>query len=91
LLDKAKSLYLEGKYEEAITWIDKALEIDPGNAQVLNSKTLALYNKGLTLDNIGNHEEAITWYDKALEIDPVNIDILNNKCRCNLEIDTGLP
>jgi len=37
-----------GKSEEAITWYDKALAVDPG----------------FVSGYIGQPEEAITWYDK---------------------------
>ena len=50
-----------GKYEEAITWYDKALVDNPNYLDALN-------NKGYALDNLGKYEEAITWYDKALDI-----------------------
>jgi len=51
--------------EEAITYYDKALEIDPYDTLVLN-------NKGGALAALGRYEEAITYYDKVLAIDPDN-------------------
>ena len=41
-LEKANSLYDQGKYQEAITWYDKALAIDPNDVDALNGKTQAL-------------------------------------------------
>ncbi|MEB3340484.1 tetratricopeptide repeat protein [Okeania sp.] len=52
-----------GKYLEAISAYDKALEFKPENDQ-------AWYNKGIALKNLGRHEQAISAYDKALEIKP---------------------
>jgi tetratricopeptide (TPR) repeat protein len=51
---------------------DKALEIDPQNAD-------AYYNKGLSLSILKNYPEAIECYDKALEINPQNADAYYNK------------
>lgn len=51
-----------GKYE-ALSWIDKALEVDPNNIH-------ALTLKGSLLIDLGKTEEALTWINKALAIDP---------------------
>ena len=72
LTDKGISLADLGKYEEAIEWYDKALEID--------SKYLhALIYKGLALKNLDKFEESIAWYDKALAIQPKDVSALTNK------------
>ena len=52
-----------GRYEEAITSYDKALELKPDLHQ-------AWTNRGVALGNLGRYEEAIASYDKALEIKP---------------------
>jgi|GEM_PF-7021619 len=52
-----------GLYQEALTFFDKALEIDP-------KYTYAWNNKGVALYNLGRNEEEIACYEKALEIDP---------------------
>jgi tetratricopeptide (TPR) repeat protein len=72
LIDKGNSLSVSGQYEEAITFYDKILAIDPNDVN-------ALYNKGMSLDNLGQYQEAITYYDKALAIDPNYDYALNNK------------
>ena len=61
-----------GRYEEALTAYDKAIEIDPQNATVWS-------NKGDVLHLFGRHEEALIAYDKALEIDPQNAEVWDNK------------
>ena len=55
LISKAESMEAQDKLSEAIKYYDKALEIDPNNALVLN-------NKGFDLNRLGN--------DEALRIDP---------------------
>jgi tetratricopeptide (TPR) repeat protein len=54
-----------GRYEEAISSYDKALEIKPDNDEVWN-------NRGFALGILDRYEEAIASYDKALEIKPDN-------------------
>ena len=65
-----------GRHEEAIHCLDKALEIDPQNAETW-------INKGWSLGQLqlGRHEEAIHRLDKALELDPQNGKAWNNKGR----------
>ena len=58
-----------GKYNEAITYLDRALAIDPNYKEALNDKGLALYN-------LGRYDEAITYFDMALAIDPNYKDAL---------------
>ena len=52
-----------GNYTQAISYLDKALTLDP------NDK-FALEEKGVNLDNLGNYTQAISYLDKALTIDP---------------------
>jgi tetratricopeptide (TPR) repeat protein len=52
-----------GKYEESITYYDRALAVNA-------SYVPALYNKALSLDKVGSHEEAQGMLDKAKELDP---------------------
>ena len=61
-----------GLNQEALTFFDKALKIDPRYAS-------AWYNKGVALYNLGRYEEAITCCEKALEIDPKYTSAWNNK------------
>jgi len=52
-----------GKYEESITYYDRALAV---NATYVP----AMYNKGISLEKLGNHAEAQGLFDKAKELDP---------------------
>jgi eukaryotic-like serine/threonine-protein kinase len=57
------SLRSLGRYEEAITCYDKALELEPRLAWAWN-------NKGEALQRLGRSGEALPCHDKALELDP---------------------
>jgi tetratricopeptide (TPR) repeat protein len=61
-----------GKYNEAIEYYDKALQIDPKHAYPWN-------NKGNALNSLGKYEEAIKYIDKSLELNPDTADALYNK------------
>lgn len=62
---KGYRLLKQGKYEEAIKYLDKALELDPKNAK-------ALYSKGLLLGKNKKYQESIKCFDKILEINSNN-------------------
>ena len=65
-------LFLTGSYEEALSYFDNALAIDP-------NYIYALLNKGNTLSDLGREQDAISYFDKALTVDPNNPDVLNSK------------
>jgi tetratricopeptide (TPR) repeat protein len=69
-----------GRYEEALSAYDKALEL-LNRTSPQDSESLAIYytNKGSTLDNFGRYEEAIQVYDQALALDPSYADAHINK------------
>ena len=68
---KAKSLHNLGRYQEAIRWFDKALEILP--------KAETWSGKGSSLRALGQLGEALECYDKAIAINPGFADAWNNK------------
>ena len=61
-----------GKFQEAITWYDKALETSP-------TDTFILENKAVALSELGKYDEAITYYDKVLTLEPNNANALDGK------------
>ena len=63
LNDKGVELSKAGNYEEAISILDKALQIEPNNVTYLNNKGLA------TLGQL-NYLEAFLIFKKVLEIMP---------------------
>ena len=64
LYNKGVTLSNLGKYEEAITWLDRSLEINPNFVD-------AMYNKADALGELGKYEESLVWTDKALTLKPV--------------------
>ena len=61
-----------GRYIEAIDSYDKALAINPTNAE-------AWYLRGHALGHLGQYVEAVNSYDKALSICPNDLDALKNR------------
>jgi Putative Zn-dependent protease, contains TPR repeats len=72
LYDMGVKKAMSGQYEEAITYYDKILEIDPDSGVIL-------WLKGIALDSLGKSQEAINYYDKALDLDPNNANSLLGK------------
>lgn len=65
------SLMQQGKFQDALQYFSKILNIDPNDP-------IALGNKGAALTQLNRHEEALVFYNKALQIDPTNTNVLNN-------------
>ena len=59
--NKGLALNSLGKYDEAIKCYDKAIEIDPDDADTWN-------NKGLALNSLGNDDEAKKCYDRSKKL-----------------------
>ena len=70
-VDTGKTLYDQGKFEEACAEYEKATQIQPRYA-------LAYYQWGKALDSLERYDEAIEKYRKATEIDPVYADAFCN-------------
>ena len=83
MYNKGLALDHLGRYEEAVTYFDKVLEINPDFAYALNGKVngikWSLLVKGLALIALGRSDEALTYFDNLLEISPKNLLALNNK------------
>src|SRR5215217_9641600 len=63
LIEKGDALVDENKYNEAIQYYDKALQIAPNDTETLFKKGDALYG-------LSSYTDAIQYFDKVLEIDP---------------------
>jgi tetratricopeptide (TPR) repeat protein len=62
----AGDLWRLGRFDEALTWYEKALEVDPRRAS-------AYLDIGMYYDLVlGKLDEAVVWYAKAISLDPGN-------------------
>ncbi len=61
--------FREGKYAEAISWFDRAIESDPTMAY-------AWHDRGVCLRELGRDEEALRNFDKAVELLPAEEELL---------------
>jgi tetratricopeptide (TPR) repeat protein/predicted Ser/Thr protein kinase len=73
--NKGFSLHNLGRLDEANHCYDKALELNPRDAQIW-------HNKGDNLQSLGHFDKAIRCYDKEFEIDPQNSHSWNSKGNC---------
>ncbi len=68
-VERAHELYERGRWEEAVSELRRAIEINP-------NISAWYFNLGLTLDMMERFEEALTAYQHALEIDPDDLELL---------------
>ncbi len=66
------SLLQEGKFQEALPYLDRILETEPNNVPIL-------LNKGSVLIALDRSDESITYFDRLLKIEPNNIKGLSSK------------
>jgi len=79
LANTGMALNGEGRYQEAIPYLERALRIRPDDeATILD---LALAN-----EKVGHYQNAIALYRKALESNPGDASILNNLGLCLLSV-----
>lgn len=69
LISKGKKLMNKKKYEEAITFFEQAIEIEPKNVELL-------IKYGKSLAQTGRYEEAFNLFEEALNIAPNNVEAL---------------
>jgi tetratricopeptide (TPR) repeat protein len=64
-LAKGNSLYEQGRYDEAVSFYDRAILLNP-------QLEAAWFNKGNALYMQGNYDKALQVFDRAIEINPQN-------------------
>jgi len=82
--DKAWQAINEGKYDEALTYANKAIQINSDYARAYNMRGLALFNK----DEPGLSKKAIEDYDMAIKLNPASPGYYQN--RGNAQRSLGL-
>ena len=63
LVEKAKILLEENKFEEALGFFEQALLMNQNDPELWN-------NKGVALRSMGRYDEALECFNKSLELDP---------------------
>jgi tetratricopeptide (TPR) repeat protein len=76
---RADSLLSQGRYQNALEDLDRALQLKPDYIEALNLK-------GTTLLLSGSPQAAIESYTKVLMIEPANISALNNRAASYLSL-----
>jgi len=71
-LKKARALFDQGKYEEAVHCYDQAIKIDQKNKW-------GLIERGIALLELMKYEEALTYFDKVIELYPKSAHAWCNK------------
>ncbi|RKX65571.1 hypothetical protein DRP44_06035 [candidate division TA06 bacterium] len=69
LIEEGKFYFLNQKYNEALQYLNKALEKDPANIEVL-------YTIGIIYESINNPDKALEYFKKVIKIDPQHEDAI---------------
>lgn len=67
LAKKGIQLMTEGDFENASSYFDQAIIMQPSNPDLLN-------RKGIALRGLGRYDEAIECFNKSLQLDPRDLD-----------------
>ena len=72
LLNRANSYDNKGEYDRAIQDYDKAIELNPNDAEAYN-------NRGVAYENKEEYDRAIQDFDKAIELNPNDAEAYRNR------------
>jgi len=67
LIKKGSQLILDGNFDEALSYFDQAIIMQPNNPELLNKK-------GVALRGLGRYNEALECFNKSLQLDPRDLD-----------------
>ncbi|NJL43417.1 MAG: tetratricopeptide repeat protein, partial [Pseudanabaena sp. SU_2_4] len=62
-LNRGDSLYEQGRYQEALVYYDRAIQLKPDYAHAWNKR-------GNTLNELKRYQEALASFDRALQLVP---------------------
>ncbi|MFM2305775.1 MAG: hypothetical protein RLZZ367_444 [Bacteroidota bacterium] len=71
LVDKINTYLENAQYQDALTYVNNLIEVEPKNDG-------AYFIKGLAYEKIGNEDSVVYYYTKTAEINPANIKPWNN-------------
>ena len=63
LVDKGQSFLKDGQFNDALSYFEQALLLNPGDPELWN-------HKGIALRSIGRYEEAMECFNNSLKLDP---------------------
>ena len=72
-LNQGIALLEEGQYDRAIAYFNKAIELNPRDADAYNNRGLAYF------EGKGQYNKAIVDYNKAIELNPRSAAAYNNR------------
>ena len=72
-LNQGIALLEEGQYDRAIAYFNKAIELNPRDADAYNNRGLAYF------EGKGQYDKAIVDYNKAIELNPRSAAAYNNR------------
>jgi len=67
LIKKGSQLIIDGNFEEALSYFDQTIIMQPNNPDLLNKK-------GIALRGLGRYDEAIECFNRSLQLDPRDLD-----------------
>ena len=67
LIKKGSQLILDGNFEEALSYFEQAIVMQPNNPDLLNKK-------GVALRGLGRYDEALECFNRSLQLDPRDLD-----------------
>jgi len=90
-LYKGKIMEKKGRFKEAIDYFDKALEVNPANAEIYDKKASSLYYLGRDTDDMDLIKESIIYYRlHSLNGIAVSLEVLGNADEALIYYDKAL-
>jgi tetratricopeptide (TPR) repeat protein len=76
-IDKGIFSFQEGQYDDALTYIDKSIELK-------NDWEISYFYRGVVYQAMENFDEAMIDYTKAIQLNPKMVDAYYNKAKITL-------